>query len=843
MTFELAITFMRPSVLVLLALVPLLWFLPRRFPNAIHGLLRSLAVAALVLALAEPAMIRLDEKRTVQVAIVDHSVSVAPGQPSLSTDALFGPMPTSAERIAIHVGASPDRAAADASITGDNGIESIVIDANASATRGRDSLGVALDEALLRIPEGVHASMTLATDGAATHPSWRASVQRIAARGIPVFVIPRRRKGPDAYPRRIQLVEAAVAGQTARVHIDVVGVVPRGEVVLFADEVEVAREKVTQTSRSPMVLEFEPERPGWAQLRAELRSDAASDVVQDNNAVSTWIPVDDPIRIHYAGSRMVGAQQALEKALGRGFSLVPFQVDTSSQGDLQRSLASSELLWLDDIPASQLSPAAHESISNAVRDDGLGLLYSGGQQAFGPGGYVDTPIAKLLPLEPNQKEEKRDPSTTLVVIIDTSGSMGGERVQLAKEVARLGMRRLLPHDKVGIVEFYGAKRWAAPIQPASNAIELQRALNRLDAGGGTVIMPAIEEAYYGLRNVQTRYKHVLMLTDGGVESGAFEPLIRKMAEKGITTSTVLVGPDAHSEFLVNIATWGRGRYYSVPNRFNLPEILLKQPTNARLPSYRQGRVEVSITGGPSWFGGRLPKSVPALDGYAECNLRAGAELVLETKTRRHPVLASWMMEAGRVTALATEPTGPGMAPWRDLDAYGDWLARWVRRTARVRTGPYRYSIEQSGGATVVVARSRTTTSTTPVVHLVDDTGSPTQSLPFRAVADGVYRADVPTSERPTRLIAGEASGRRQRLVATPFPLLSPELQENPSNRMPLAQIARATGGQVITEPGASKVDVARVRGDVPNHIVPLWPWFFIAALLGYLADVAWRRRP
>jgi len=45
---------------------------------------------------------------------------------------------------------------------------------------------------------------------------------------------------------------------------------------------------------------------------------------------------------------------------------------------------------------------------------------------------------------------------------------------------------------------------------------------------------------------------------------------------------VLIGPDAHSEFIVNLANWGKGRFYSVPNRFNLPEILLKQPTSAKL---------------------------------------------------------------------------------------------------------------------------------------------------------------------------------------------------------------------------------------------------------------------
>ena len=44
------------------------------------------------------------------------------------------------------------------------------------------------------------------------------------------------------------------------------------------------------------------------------------------------------------------------------------------------------------------------------------------------------------------------------------------------------------------------------MQPASNSIAIQRALNRLSAGGGTVMMPALEEAYYGMLNVRTRTK-------------------------------------------------------------------------------------------------------------------------------------------------------------------------------------------------------------------------------------------------------------------------------------------------------------------------------------------------
>ena len=38
-----------------------------------------------------------------------------------------------------------------------------------------------------------------------------------------------------------------------------------------------------------------------------------------------------------------------------------------------------------------------------------------------------------------------------------------------------------------------------------------------------MILPAIKEAFYGLQNVDTRYKHVLILTDGGVDVEQLPP--------------------------------------------------------------------------------------------------------------------------------------------------------------------------------------------------------------------------------------------------------------------------------------------------------------------------------
>ena len=96
-----------------------------------------------------------------------------------------------------------------------------------------------------------------------------------------------------------------------------------------------------------------------------------------------------------------------------------------------------------------------------------------------------------------------------------------------------------------------------PIKTAARRVVTQQTRGMkvavLGASGGTVLFPAIEECYYALKNVQTRYKHVLVVTDAGVETGPYESLLRKMSDEGIAVSTVLVGPGRHSEFLIHSA--------------------------------------------------------------------------------------------------------------------------------------------------------------------------------------------------------------------------------------------------------------------------------------------------
>ena len=509
---------------------------------------------------------------------------------------------------------------------------------------------------------------------------------------------------------------------------------------------------------------------------------------------------------------------------------------------IAKALGSADLVVMDDLAADSVPKPVEQQVVDAVTNEGLGLVMSGGRSGFGSGGWHDRPVEAMLPVELVQKEEKRDPSTSLVIVIDTSGSMSGVRVQLAKEVSRLAMQRLMPHDKVGIVEFFGAKRWAAPLQPASNRIELQRALNRMDAGGGTVIMGALEEAFYGLQNVDTRYKHVLVLTDGGVEAGDFESLMRRMAGEGINVSTILCGGGYHSEFLVNVANWGKGRFYNVPNRFNLPEILLKQPSTAKLPAYRPGVHNVRARGGSGWWGDVNTSTIPKLAGYVETKSRPGSEVLLETIEGSHPVLSTWRYGLGRVTTLATEPVGEGTRPWRDWEDYGKALARIMERSAADTRDPFRFEVEYDGGEVVVHAirqrpRSASETDPLPIAKLADD-----ESLKFVARSPNWFVAHwpIPAEGETLQVLAGsDQTPDRLGPLAIASPIV-PEDRVNPVNGLDLKQLAAATGGRVLSLDSDWTAIEQKPAG---KRLVPLSSWLFGLALILFFAELIWRRLP
>lgn len=420
-----------------------------------------------------------------------------------------------------------------------------------------------------------------------------------------------------------------------------------------------------QSGLQDVPFQVRPEQSGWQRYQVSLDN--------GDQTVSTGLKVSRTVVGVFETAPDVPATRALGDILGTHAEIQPLTLaDLTGHG-----MDGIDVIALADTPAAELPVEIQQRLCTWVENGG-GLLVTGGHNAFGPGGYARSELAAMLPLRFPQKKEVRDPGTSLAIIIDTSGSMGNSGVSLAQEVARLALNRLKPHDKAGIVEFHGAKRWAAPMQSAANSIAIQRALNRLSVGGGTMLMPAIEEAYYGLQNVRTRTKHVLLLTDGGVEQGAFESLMRRMADDGIQVSTVLVGPRAASTFLSELASWGRGQFYTAPSSFKIPEIIFKQPSSSLLDPFVEKETGLEPVLTSQLMQALELKDAPMLRGYVKTEAKDTAELLLRSELG-DPILARWHYGLGRVAILTTQVGGTWAEDFLKWPSASNMMANLTRQ--------------------------------------------------------------------------------------------------------------------------------------------------------------------
>ncbi len=826
------ISFTYPLFALLFLLLPVLWFWPggqRRIP---HLVIRSLILALLTVGLMKPVFVTDSDDKHFAI-ILDQSTSLSESQRNEAVETareLRSQYSREGDVSFIQIGGE------EPAIDG----ESIThLDDDFSP------LGDALEKAAQMIPMGEQGSVTLISDGLATDRHWGHAYDHLKTRGIPVNSV----KLSDDSDIFISGLEAndVRAGDDAKVYVDVVGTA--GEFSIMARDVEtdetLAESEILRSDgRVRQVLSFRVDTPGFKEIDVSLNIDESLDSDLTNNTLRTVLPIQDPVRVLYLGERQIGAKNNLDRLLGAGF-----QMDAPDPNAIDGDFPISpyDVVILDDVPTSSLNEDLLNNISQEVQENGMGLIHSGGEAAFGDGGYHDSPITDLFPVEIPGDQDKIDPSVGVAIILDTSGSMGGSRIELAKHIARLAVRRLQPHDRIGIVEFYGNKHWAIPMQPATNKIEVDRAIGRMKAIGGTVLFPAVQEAYYGLQNVNTRFKHIILITDAGVEDANYEAMVRRINRDRITLSTVLVGQGGHNQVMADIANWGGGRFYAVGNQFQIIDLIFKQSSTKKAPMYKRGAFQLVASAGSGWWGEIETETIRPLNGYVEVTAKDGAEVLLSVQETDHPVVATWLFGLGRVTAMMTEPVGEGTRSWNNWEDYSEFLGRIVRKTApEVRM--FETDVRRQYGKTTVIAnRVPRVPDLSPKLQLyeLDSTPHTASSPNFDETAPGLFEADIRSSAKADLYmgIGNTFNNREWRVVSLASTDQVRENQVDPLNGLDLEALAEQTGGVSVDDINSAEHTQKLSLGSVAYGIFDFRPWIFLLALLAYLADLTYRRWP
>ena len=509
-------------------------------------------------------------------------------------------------------------------------------------------------------------------------------------------------------------------------------------------------------------------------------------------------------------------------------------------------------LILSNVSSLKMTKPQMEQIRDYVREQGGGLIMIGGEESFGLGGYYRTSIEEALPVTMEVKQKLEIPSLAVVLSIDRSGSMamttGDEKVtklDIAKEASHLVVDLLDERNEVGVMSWDTEFVWDSPLRPARDKQTIHRAIATIKAGGGTDGYPALKESYQVLFDRPALLKHVIFLSDGQMTRGDFAGLLRRMAKDKITVSTVAIGKDADVPLMVDIAKWGRGRFYYTEDDATIPRIftletqlaskasLVEQPFKAALASPAHEAIQDI-----SW------KEAPPLGGYVATTLKGTADMVLMTH-QEDPLLATWRYGLGRSAAFTSDAKakwGVLWVRWSGFNKFWSQLTRWTLRTGtRSDTVATVSRVDDVGEVLVdaidpkgefinfldsqvgVVAPDKTRT----VIDL-EQIGPGRYRGRFAAPQEGVYLVGM-AQRRADQMVGSQLAG-----LVVPY---GQEFRDLGVDEAFLRELSELTGGGVLAAPKETFL-LNRHRSRLTFD---LWPWLVGLVAVMLVPEIALRR--
>ncbi|MCC6873760.1 MAG: VWA domain-containing protein [Sandaracinaceae bacterium] len=860
-TFELSgerYELMAPAFLAAIGIAPLLLFglslsladLPRA-QRWLGALLRALLIAVLALALSRVAR-TTDATKVCTVFLVDVSDSVTGESIGLAR-----------ERVRAAWDARGDTDvrlvtfARDARVVpiGDEGVPELRRHREEGAGAG-SNLQSALQLAYGLYPPGHVRRAVILSDGGQTEGDLLADVARDRELGVRVHAMPLREGAPrEIAATRLEVPERPRVGEPFMVRARIFSTAQaRARVRLYQGEtlngLDSVRDVELAAGDNEIELRSIVRVAGPVTYSLTVEPEGADRFAANNRFAATVIVPGRPSVLYVEG--VEGRATYLASALGAG----DFEVDVRSPRSIPTSLRELErydFFILSDVSADQVSLTQQDAIERYVRDLGGGFLMAGGENAFGLGGWGGTRIERLLPVRMDAERRRDQPSLALMLVIDKSGSMSGQKIELAKDAAIATAEMLGAEDYIGVVGFDSQPTRVVRMQTARNRLRILSDIGRLQARGGTAIFPALDMAYQDLVVTRARVKHVILLTDGQTQEPGIPELTQAMRAEGITVSVVGLGADVNRALLTQVATLGGGRAYFTQDPHNIPRIFMRETATVARSNVIEEYFQPSVREPADFLRAIDVRSAPYLHGYVATRAKPSPAQVVLASDLGEPILARWRVGLGWSMAWTSDVKNRWAVEWVRWPQFSRFWSQLVREHMRQRR---RQTLDMSaevedGQVRVVVdaigSDDRFLDDLDSTVHVEGPMGGRRDApdrveldLPLRQTAPGRYEARFALESFGSFVLSAEHRTGDRPIAESTAQLVNPYPREYSTFRPDEALLSRAatlTGGRV--DPDTSRVLDA--EGEHVEHHEELWPPLIFVALGLFLVDLLLRR--
>jgi uncharacterized membrane protein len=709
-------------------------------------------------------------------------------------------------------------------------------------TADSTDIAAALNPSLAVVPPGYVPHLVIITDGNETHGDVLTAAVRS---GAIVSTVPL----PSSSEPEVQVADLKMphtVRQGEPFYIDVVilsNVETEGNIALYKGPYKLLDE-TKQLQIGENVFRFRQTMDNQRQQEFTVTLSAKQDTILDNNRLTGLVFADGKPRV-----LIIDSEPRTIRDFTSALREQEITAEVRPPEGVPRTLEdlnNFEAVVLSNVPATAMSNSQMNLLRAYVSELGGGLVMLGSEQTFGLGGYYKTPIEEVLPVQCDFKKEQEKPSLAMCLVIDRSGSMGGQKMELAKDAAKAAVELLTPQDFAAVIAFDNETYVIVPMQSTATTSAIMSAISTIEAAGGTNIYPALAEAYEQLRRIPARLKHVILLTDGYSAPGDFEGISRQFARDQMTVSTVGVG-ESDNALLKSISDIGRGRHYECEDPQAIPQIFAKETMTASKSAIKETPfMPIQITATAVLRQIDMDTAPPLL-GYVMTKPKPTAQFILATETG-DPLLLWWRFGLGQTAAFSSDAKSRWGAEWIGWEHFAKFWAQVIRHTMR-RSDQHGSTLELETSAEGI----RLTLDSMDELngYINEAAGSATLIHPdlskeewtLSQTAPGRYEANIPLAESNQSVyhlqmelkLGGKTLESQSRSMMTRY---SDELRIRPTNETLLRQLAELTGGGY----DVSASDVADWQTSrSARKALPLWSWLLTLAAMLFVFDVLLRR--
>ncbi|MFO0342114.1 MAG: VWA domain-containing protein [Planctomycetota bacterium] len=757
------LTFERPWLLLLLGLLPLVWWLGFRSLAGLGGLrrvlallLRSLVLTLLVLALAEMSW----QKRTDQLTVIyllDQSESIPVAKRSAMLKFVF-------ESVARH---RREKDKAGVVIFGANArIEAPPyegqlpligeLESDLALRTDATNLEAALKLAKASLPEDSAGRIVVVSDGNENLGDGLTVARGLAADGIGVDVVPIElppraeiavekillpsdiRKG-QKFEARVLIDYQPSPGNTedaAQTGKETTGKLRLTQRINQREELIAEQQVTLRPGKNVVALQHQLEQSAIVSFAASfLPDDPTADGVLKNNQASAFTHVrgKGKVLLIEDGSFRGEFTQFIERLQANAI-----EVDLMSSSNLFGSAA--ELLQYDSIILANVPRATGDDAGNAeafsdeqirmlvsnCENMGCGIVMLGGDRAFGAGGWANTELERAMPVDFQIKNDKVNAVGALALMMHASEMADGNFWQL--KIAKEALNILGPMDYAGVIDWSdigGAPKWlwrlpAGVDRVSENRNRMLALIGRMTPGDMPEFDAPMKLAVNGLLKAPASIKHMIIISDGD-PAPPTRAVMQACKDNKITITTVAVGTHgpAGSTPLKDIAEFTGGKYYEVKDARALPKIYQREARRVSKPVIRESKSGMRALGVAGYEGNEIlqgitPGELPPFFGYVMTTLKS-SPLVEQLLVSNDPpdtpenstLLASWRYGVGRTVVFSSDAGNQWTTNWYSSEYYDKLFSQLVRYSMRPVTRSANFSVgtefKDSRGRIVITA--------------------------------------------------------------------------------------------------------------------------------------------